>query len=267
VTAVTIAAMAVLGCTSPSESSVEAPSSALSIGVASDNPGSIWLAAGSGGAFVSTTGGHSWKRVFGASGFRTFAFVEKGTVFADGRRLRFSPSNGRRAIRRPGAPVSLTQLASPYPPTNRLYALDTRGHIWLSVQAGLGWQPLRGQGLPPDPTAIAALRGTPTQADTIYVAAVDGLWMSTDFGSTFHHIPGAAGGTSVATTTDAPLRVLVGGNNGIFLSQNGAATFTRVSRQPITAVAFDWRNGQNAVATTPNGDLLRSTDGGVTWPA
>jgi hypothetical protein len=265
VTAATIAAITLFGCTSPAENSVEAPSSALSVGIASDNPGSIWVAAGSHGAFISTTGGHTWNRVFGVSGSNTLAFVERGAVFADGRRLRFSPSNGAPAVRRPTPPASLRRLASPYPPTNRLYALDTRGHLWVSVRAGLRWQPLRGQGLPAVPSAIAAVRGIPTRPDTIYVAALAGLWVSTDFGATFHRIPHAVGGTSLATTTDAPLRVLVGRKDGILLSQDGAATFTRVSNHPVTALAFDWRNWRNAVAVTPDGELLRSSDGGVTW--
>ncbi len=74
-------------------------------------------------------------------------------------------------------------MASPYHRTNRLYALDDEGGLWLSIAAGRRWTRLRAEGLPDRPVSVAAVRDLVTEPDTVYVAAgSDGLWRSRDFG-------------------------------------------------------------------------------------
>jgi photosystem II stability/assembly factor-like uncharacterized protein len=161
----------------------------------------------------------------------------------------------------------LVAVASPYYRTNRLYALDANGRLWVSVRNAHRWARLRASGLPPGAVAIAAVRGDVHRPDAIYVACGrNGLWRSHDFGATFQRIPGAGPVTAVATTTDDQRLLLVASRDGIELSRNRGRTFIHASNAgEVTAVAFDLRNARLAYASTSGGRLLRSDDGGRTW--
>jgi photosystem II stability/assembly factor-like uncharacterized protein len=163
--------------------------------------------------------------------------------------------------------AALVAVASPYYRTNRLYALDANGRLWLSVRNARRWARLRAAGLPAGAVAIAAVRGEVHRPDAIYVACGrNGLWRSHDFGATFQRIPAAGDVTAVATTTDDQRLLLVATPRGIELSRNRGRTFVRVSAATgVHAIAFDLRNARLAYASTSGGRLLRSDDGGRTW--
>ena len=129
------------------------------------------------------------------------------------------------------------------------------------------WAPLRAAGLPSGCGALSAVRGDPLKADVVYVACGRaGLWRSSDFGASFTRLAASPDATSVATTTDDHLRVLVADADGLALSTNGGRTFRRVARiKGVSAVAFDLRNYLVCYAAAGH-TLLRSADGGVTWP-
>jgi photosystem II stability/assembly factor-like uncharacterized protein len=125
---------------------------------------------------------------------------------------------------------------------------------------------LRAEGLPAHPVSIAAVRDLITEPDTIYVSAgSDGLWRSRDFGATFSRVAGVAAADAVALTTDDQRLILVADGKGLLLSTDRGGTFRRVSDLPARAVAFDPRNHRLAYAAV-GGRLLRSVDGGRTWP-
>ncbi len=255
------------GCARSAEPPVRLPGPAASVLVAPDNFGTLWVVTG-GGDFRSTDGGASWHHVAGSISGGTLGLVHKHVLvvgpwgaqmgdFASGRML---PAGAH-------PPAPLVAVSSPYYPTNRLYALDTSGRLWLSVTAGRSWSRLRASGLPASGTAIAARRDDPALPDQVFVAAGgDGLWRSTDFGASFRRVAGIVAATAVATTTHDSRRVLVADPAGLWLSTDDARSFTRVLRLGgITAIALDTRNWQNAFAATAAGLLLRSDDGGATW--
>jgi hypothetical protein len=158
-------------------------------------------------------------------------------------------------------------VSSAFYPSERLYALDERGRLWLSVNAGAGWVRPRATGLPVSARAVAARRGKTSLPDTLFVAAGPaGLWVSRDFGGSFRRVPGVGDVTGVATTTHDARRVLVSTPRGLELSTDDARSFRVVLHLAgITAVALDTRNWRNAFAATASGLLLRSDDGGATW--
>jgi photosystem II stability/assembly factor-like uncharacterized protein len=163
--------------------------------------------------------------------------------------------------------VPFRAVVSPYYRTNRLYAVSSSGHLWVSVRNASRWARLRAAGLPPGAVAVAAIRDDVHRPDVIYVACGSaGLWRSGDFGATFHRIRGVADATAVTATTDDQRLLLVASPAGIELSRDSGRSFTRVSAATgVRAIAFDLRNWRLAYAALGNGTLLRSDDGGRTW--
>jgi hypothetical protein len=251
------------GC-GASERPLELPAQARWLSVAPDFAGTIWDVT-DGRAYRSMDGGHSWDPVPGVARGRAVAFTDHNAVVIGPGGAARSDFEGGLLVPWTPTPTGFVALASPYHRTNRLYALDGAGRLWLSVTAGGSWVRLRAEGLPPGAVALSAVRDDVTTPDIIYIAAGDrGLWRSLDFGATFRPVPGIARATAVATTTDEQDLVLVAGD-GIYLSTDRGRSFTRTSRAAATAIAYDPRNHDLAFAATPDGRLLRSIDAGRTW--
>jgi photosystem II stability/assembly factor-like uncharacterized protein len=254
------------GCGSASEAPVQLPARAVSIGVAPDNYGTLW-AVTAGAAYRSQDGGHDWLRVPKAPGGDSITFAAKHTLLAGVGGLATATFGGTavRPLSRPPAP--LVAVTSPFFQTNRVYALDSRGRLWLSASGGRQWVAVRALGLPADARAIAARRASVVKPDTIFAAAGrNGLWVSRNFGSSFRRDPAVRQATAVATTPHDATRVLVADAAGLLLSTDDGRSFRRVLDQPgITAITLDTRNWKNAFASTSSGRLLRSSDGGVSW--
>ncbi|MGZ4480871.1 MAG: WD40/YVTN/BNR-like repeat-containing protein [Gaiellales bacterium] len=259
----TIVTIVATGC-GASERPVALPAHARALAVAPDFAGTIWDVTGA-RAYRSMDGGHSWDPVPGPAEGWAVAFTDHATVVIGPAGTALSDFEGGLLVPWRPTPAGFVALASPYHRTDRLYALDASGRLWLSVTAGKSWVRLLAQGLPPGAVGLSAVRDDVTMPDIIYVAAGGrGLWRSVDFGATFRRVPGIARATAVATTTDEQDLVLVAGD-GIYLSTDRGRSFTRTSRQTVTAVAYDPRNHDLAFAATGDGRLLRSIDAGRTW--
>jgi hypothetical protein len=263
--AVAVAILAA-GCAAAAEPPVRLPRPASQIAVAPDNPGTLWAATAD-GAFVSSDGGNRWRRVRASPADPRLAFLRKRMLVVDDRSASVVQFGGSppTPIHRP--PASFRAVTSSFYLSDRLYALDHDGRLWLSVNAGAAWVRVRAAGLPPGGTVLAARRGKTSLPDTLFVATGPaGLWVSRDFGGSFRRVPGIADATGVATTTHDATRVLVSTPHGLELSTDDGRSFRRVLAAPgITAVALDTRNWRNAFAATADGLLLRSDDGGATW--
>ncbi len=262
-----IVALMVAGCTPRSgEPSVTMPATASALAVAPDFSGTIWAATGK-RVYRSHDGGHSWRLVPGRGGATGVAFLSTRVVAVGPRGVQTGGFGAAslRLPRRVAAP--LVAVASPYYRTNRLYALDAQGGLWVSVRNADRWARLRAAGLPAGAVAIAAIRGDVHKPDAIYVACgAAGLWRSHDFGATFQRIPEAGQATAVAATTDDQRLLLVASPRGIELSRDRGRTFIHASSVgDVRAIAFDLRNWRLAYASTSGGRLLRSDDGGRTW--
>jgi photosystem II stability/assembly factor-like uncharacterized protein len=195
------------------------------------------------------------------------AFTELGgeVVGAEGGQRGDYGGRGLLAPRR--TPTTFVSIATPYHRTDRLYAVDLFGHLWLSVDAGAHWHELRAARLPQTARAVGAVRGDVIEPDTVYVACGrDGLWRSQDDGATFTHLPAPSTATAIAMTTDDQSRMLVAGEDALYLSTDFGRTFLPVLDRKVDAVAFDPRNRRLAYAAVGR-TLLRSVDGGHTWPA
>jgi photosystem II stability/assembly factor-like uncharacterized protein len=265
-TSAVVSVLVAAGCGGAEPTALRMPAGAVNLAVAPDFAGTLW-AATAGGDFRSQDGGHSWKRVQGHPSGEAVAFTEKWAYVPGRRGAQIADFGGSRLSPVRPTPARFVSVASPYHRTNRLYALDTQGVLWLSVNAGKGWSRMRGEGLPAGLVSVAAVRDEITMPDTIYVCAGDGgLWRSIDFGATFTRLAGVPSARGVALTTDDQRLVLVATGDGLLLSRDRGRSFRRVSALPAAAVAFDPRNHSLAYASV-DGRLLRSVDGGRTWPA
>lgn len=254
-------------CSRAGEPPVKLPARVVSIGVAPDNYGTLWAATAT-GAYRSIDGGDSWRPVPGAPGRASIAFLHKQTFLAAGPGAWVGANAGvKRLVATRPPPSPLISVTDAFYGANRLYGLDARGRVWLSVTGGANWSQLQARGLPSGGRVISARRAKTILPDTVFVAAgARGLWISEDFGESFRRVPGITDATAVATTTHDATRVLVCTQAGLELSTDNAASFRPVLRMTgLTAIAMDSRNWKNAFAATAGGLLLRSDDGGASW--
>jgi hypothetical protein len=258
-----LAAAAGCGVDTAAEPAVTLPRPAVAIGVAPDFSGTIWAATG-GRPLRSGDGGHTWRSVPGAAGAQAVSFGIERTVAAGPSGVQTGGFGGRRLSRPRAVPAEFVSVATPWYRTDRLYAVDDRGSLWLSVRGGGGWVRLRADGLPASAASIAAVRGDPHRPDTIYVAAGGaGLWCSRDFGRSFERLGPLERADAVAATPADQGRLLVAAGR-LVVSTDGGRSF-RAAGPPARAVAYDLRNWRLAFAATADGRLLRSIDGGESF--
>jgi hypothetical protein len=258
--------LAAQGCGGAQPTAVPLPDTARGIAVAPDFAGTLWETTGS-HPWRSQDGGSSWQPVRGKGGGLDIAFTELGgeILGAEGGQRGDYGGNGMLPPRR--TPTTFVSVATPYHRTDRLYAVDLFGHLWLSVDAGRRWTQLRAARLPTGCIGVGAVRGDVLKPDVVYVACgKNGLWRSLDDGATFTHVPEPADPRAVAMTTDDQSRILVATDNAVYLSTDDGRTFLPVLRRKVDAIAFDPRNRRLAYAAVGR-TLLRSVDGGETWPS
>jgi hypothetical protein len=252
------------GCGGASPSQFALPEPARGIAVAPDFAGTLWETTGD-RPWRSQDGGRSWQPVDGHAGGVGVAFSQFGSevVGPDGGQR--GDYGGHRLAYPRQTPGTFISVSSPYHRTNRFYAIDVFGRLWLSADAGMHWARLRASGLPESALAVAAVRGDVTRPDVVYVAAGDdGLWRSRDDGATFRHVADVPDAHAIALTTDDQRLMLVAGDR-LYLSTDSGQTLLPVLDRRVDVVAYDPRNHRLAYAAV--GDmLLRSVDGGETWP-
>jgi hypothetical protein len=260
------ALLAAAGCGGAQPTAVPLPDTARGIAVAPDFAGTLWETTGS-QPWRSQDGGSTWQPVRGKGGGLDIAFTELGGAIVGAEGAQRGDYGGNGMVRPRRTPTTYVSIATPYHRTDRLYALDLFGHLWLSVDAGRHWTQLRAARLPRGCTGIGAVRGDVIQPDVVYAACgASGLWRSLDDGATFTHVPGPADPRAVAMTTDDQSRILVAAGDGVYLSTDRGHTFLPVLHRRVDAIAFDPRNRRLAYAASGR-TLLRSVDGGETWPS
>lgn len=168
---------------------------------------------------------------------------------------------------------------------NRLFAGAAGGGIWRSENAGVTWDPVDDKLAR---LAVCALAFDPTNPNVVYAGtgegyfngdglSGDGLFKSTDGGTTFARLPATAGWDNVcriAVHATNPQIVLVGKRyGGIQRSTDGGATWTNpLWAQGGYQVVFDPNNPNHALASLIdwNGSnwfhrVVYSRDAGATW--
>jgi photosystem II stability/assembly factor-like uncharacterized protein len=107
----------------------------------------------------------------------------------------------------------------------------------------------------------------------LLAATMDGLYRTVDEAKGWEKI--VIGGYepdgrvySVSTHKDTPRRIYIGTKQGLFISDDGGATWLHVDRGPsdmsVKAIAMDPRDGQTVLLGT-NQYIFRSTNAGRTW--
>jgi photosystem II stability/assembly factor-like uncharacterized protein len=110
----------------------------------------------------------------------------------------------------------------------------------------------------------------PVMPGTLYVAAKDGVFKSTNYGSTMTQQPWPYTQTTlIAVDPELNNTVFVGTGNGLFVTFNGGSNWSQVTL-PIgqgwpTTVAVDPNNSAIVIAGMAYGDIARSVDSGRTF--
>lgn len=103
-------------------------------------------------------------------------------------------------------------------------------------------------------------------AGDVFINKARSLYRSTDNGATWieQSAIGMLGAEVYSLLVEEDL-VICGGYEGIHRSTDAGATWQRVASPEYTSVSGLHKNGNTVLAATSNG-LLRSNDGGVSWP-
>ncbi|HEY3884480.1 MAG TPA: hypothetical protein VGL62_04690, partial [Vicinamibacterales bacterium] len=173
-----------------------------------------------------------------------------------------------------------TIAITPANPTT-IFAGSASGGIWKSTDSGASWTPvddfmsvLSVSSIVFDPTNPSVMyAGTGEGYDNIDAIRGDGIFKSTDSGSTWTQLASTAGTTTVdnfafvdrvAISPDGQIILTANGGAGVFRSTNGGATFTQTATFAAETVVIDPADGSKALAA-PQGAIHYTTDGGQTW--
>lgn len=138
--------------------------------------------------------------------------------------------------------------------TGQLYRSDDGGRTWTtSVET---------------PAGVRALVTPPDARDTLYAAASDALWRTTDAAQTWERV-GTLGAAALAVDpTDASVLWAVT-SDGVMRSDDGGRAWTRFAQQPPLAflghIAIDPSDPQVVYVGSYDAAIAKTTDGGETW--
>lgn len=167
---------------------------------------------------------------------------------------------------------------------NTIYAAFSGGGVWKTTNGGSSWTPLT-ESL--GSLSVGALAMDPANTNTLYLGLGDafdgtgiGMMKSTDGGATWAGPVYLGDSTVINDIKIAGAVILVATNTGVFRSVDAGVSYARATLptgqtgNPY-AWSIGWTGGTNFVASveaTPtvtsgstNGQIHRSTDGGVTW--
>ncbi len=165
-------------------------------------------------------------------------------------------------------PLLITVVADPRD-RSRLFAAGLSG-VMRSADGGRTWRILTGW----DETEPKALALDPSDPDVVYAGLPDGFVVSRDGGQSWRRaergLP-ARGKYVQALQVDRTRggRLLLGCETGIYLSEDGAASWTRVFATVDTVNDLQQSPHDPArwIAVSQSAGVLESADGGRTWSA
>jgi hypothetical protein len=271
-------------------SSPAAMSQTADLAVSPQSPNVVLAAPVATGVFRTTDGGTTWAQVgsfgtvaavtFTADGARVIAGTRDGAVYT-------SDNAGSTWTKSAGIPSgdAVTAIRSTPAPTSgaTVFAGTAGGKLYRSTDRGSTFV-LVGAGLPAEQvTAIAISDAYPTDNTVWMTTWTAGVYESTDGGATTTRRstglttnaqagmlgrPQFGGITITAGSNGQPV-LFVAGFNGLFRSDDGAATWREVQTLAEyvvgLAVSPDYARDATVMVTTYVKGAYRSTDGGTTW--
>jgi photosystem II stability/assembly factor-like uncharacterized protein len=147
----------------------------------------------------------------------------------------------------------------------------SRGFLFKSSDRGATLTRLV-RGLDNNTQALSALSVAPNDPATVYVSSPgDGVYASTDGGSSWHRTNSGIGTRDIAATWVSPTSprtvLATGTDSGVWKSSDGGASWTSIGQfdAPVRAIAFAPGNAAQLLAGDERGSLHLSRDGGDTW--
>lgn len=256
---------------------------AYSVAIHPTNP-AVMLAQTNGGFYRTTDAGDHWSQTIassfngpGANGAIVFdpsdpaanrAFIASIGVFR-------SSDGGQTftAVTNP-TPRSIEEIA--VAGDGMLYIGDHDSRVFRSGDQGQNWTEVSVPWPAPIAFGLRELIVDPNNPATLYVSITQlGIFRSDDRGATWMApitgSPGTSTGgdvTSVAVQPGNSNRLLAAGSNAYYVSIDRGSTWTPFPTffQNSTWVGFDPSAPDNAVVLSSQGSVIRSADGGDTWP-
>lgn len=212
------------------------------LAVAPSAPNTIY-ATTSDGFYRSTDGGASWAKIQ-TTGLTSFSFTNA---------LAVDPSNS--------SVVYLGQF-----------------NLLKSTDGGSNWSPVNGVG----GQSIFSIVFDPSTSSTMYVGAGNGVFKTTNSGSTWipqnnFGVPGTPGVRALAIDPTTPLTIYAGTfSNGLFKSTNGGGVWTAMNNgmgggnpTNVSTIVIDPANPSTIYtghgSTPGTGGINKSTNGGTSW--
>jgi photosystem II stability/assembly factor-like uncharacterized protein len=207
----------------------------------------------SGGNLISVVQAPSQPNdIYALSDTQFFASTDAGSTW----KMRTVPcGDGKSLVVYPDAPLTVFAACS----DGTVYRSDDGGSSWQAADAGVsgfGW---------------ATLAVAPGASHTLYAGlalpGVPNVFRSTDGGGTWTPVDSSYGPVSeIAIDPTDPSHLAAATWAGVILSTDSGVTWSSgYGSGGFEHVAFDPTDASTLWATRPDGDVAKSTDGGLTW--
>ena len=228
-------------------------SDVFSIVVDQKNP-QIVLSSACSGAYRSTAAGAQWSRMPTPHGaFRTyFVALDPSTdaIFA-GTTLGLFRSTDRG---RTWSKVTADAVKSIAFQGQKILMASLSNGVLISTNSGETVRPVN-QGFSNHSLAMLTSAGPVIYATSVYEPGQGGLFRSTDFGTTWHHVPGAGNILTLAAKPANPNIVFAAGPDAFFASTDGGKSWTKAIAPPGRSTT--------ALVANDDGSLLAGTTTGL----
>ncbi len=223
--------------------------------------GGVWKSVDGGGHWVPTPPGFSTGLAFATSPGRVWAGVYNYYFLLHDSRGIFLLTEGASAWRQVGPVVNVTDLAVDPTDPDRVWVVTDRGEVFVSEDGGEHWR------LALALSSIYAVAIAPTAPATVYVGGSDGIFSTTDAGTTWRQVAWGLGtpvegprGTYVLLLDPLDPDVFYTvSDNGSWKTRDAGATWSPVAgATPFLALP-------GALLGVGTGGLARSEDGGASW--
>lgn len=227
--------------------------SSLTLCFAPDNPDILYVGVNSKGVYKTSDSGQNW------------ILLDKGLDTANSKKisvLKIDPVDPN--IMFLGTGAGLTTEGGKWVVSDAFYKSTDGGNTWSVSNSGI----IPKKSYIASPPSVYDIAIDPKDHKTSYIATAEGVYKSTDSGTSWAWAGGdllkSGAGSIAISPVDSKILYVASSMNGVCKSIDGGNTWNSLGSESVSVVAIDLLNS-NVIYAGGGKGIFKSTDGGKTW--